>query len=341
VIDVLVAGGGPIGLAAAIRARLAGLDVTVVEPRPTPVDKACGEGLMPSAVRALGDLGIEVDGRAFAGIGYVSGTRRVAARFPNGPGFGVRRTALHAALAARAEAVGVTRLTGRVEDIRQDDEHVEAAGVSARWLLAADGLHSTVRKAVGLARPARGPARFGLRQHFRVAPWTDLVEVHWSAHAEAYVTPVGDDLVGVALLCGTEGHRRGYAETLADFPDLSARLRAAEPVTPVRGAGPLRQVAGAPSTGRVLLIGDAAGYVDALTGEGLATGLATAKAAVCAVLDERPAAYDAQWRAATRRYRWLTLALLAAANRPRVRATIVPAAVHAPWIFSRVVNALA
>jgi flavin-dependent dehydrogenase len=341
VIDLLVAGGGPIGLAAAIRARLAGLDVTVVEPRSTPVDKACGEGLMPSAVRGLTGLGVEVDGRAFAGIRYVSGTRRVAARFPDGAGLGVRRTVLHAALAARAEAVGVTQLTGRVDDVRQHDGHVEAAGMSARWLIAADGLHSSVRRAVGLERPTRGPARFGLRQHFRVAPWTDLVEVHWSAHAEAYVTPVADDLVGVALLCGTDGHRRGFAETLTDFPDLSSRLGAAEPVTSVRGAGPLRQVARAPSTGRVLLIGDAAGYVDALTGEGLATGLATAAAAVHAVLDGEPAAYDAQWRAATRRYRWLTLALLAAANRPAVRRGIVPAAVHAPCVFSRIVNALA
>jgi len=84
VIDLLVAGGGPVGLAVAIRGRLAGLDVTVVEPRSTPVDKACGEGLMPSAVRGLRDLGVEVDGHPFAGIRYVSGRRRVEARFADG-----------------------------------------------------------------------------------------------------------------------------------------------------------------------------------------------------------------------------------------------------------------
>jgi flavin-dependent dehydrogenase len=341
VIDLLVAGGGPVGLAVAIRARLAGLDVTVVEPRSTPVDKACGEGLMPSAVRGLRDIGVEVDGHPFAGIGYIAGDRRVEARFPHGPGLGVRRTALHAALAARAETLGVHSLAGRVDEVSQHLEHVEAAGVSARWLIAADGLHSSVRRAVGLELPSRGPARYGLRRHFAVTPWSDLVEVHWSAGAEAYVTPVGDDLVGVALLCGTAGHRRGYAESLADFPDLSARLRGAKPVTPVRGAGPLRQAARAPSHGRVLLVGDAAGYVDALTGEGLATGLATASAAVRAVVQGRPEAYDARWRAATRRYRWITLSLLAAANRPAVRRAIVPFAAHAPWVFSRLVNALA
>jgi 2-polyprenyl-6-methoxyphenol hydroxylase-like FAD-dependent oxidoreductase len=233
VIDLLVAGGGPVGLAVAIRGRLAGLEVTVVEPRSTPVDKACGEGLMPSAVRGLHDIGVEVDGHPFAGIRYVGGRRHVEARFVGGPGLGVRRTTLHAALAARADDVGVVRKTGRVDQVSQHPDHVEAAGVSARWLIAADGLHSPVRRAIGLDRSSRGPARYGLRRHFEIAPWTDLVEVHWSEHAEAYVTPVGADLVGVALLCGAEGHRRGYAETLADFPDLCARLGGAAPVTPV------------------------------------------------------------------------------------------------------------
>jgi flavin-dependent dehydrogenase len=340
VIDLLVAGGGPVGLAVAIRGRLAGLEVTVVEPRSTPVDKACGEGLMPSAVRGFHELGIEVDGHPFAGIGYVGGHRRVEARFADGPGLGVRRTTLHAALAARADDVGVVRMSGRVEQVSQHPDHVEAAGVSARWLVAADGLHSSVRRTIGLDRPSRGPARYGLRRHFPIEPWTDLVEVHWSEHAEAYVTPVGADLVGVALLCRTEAHRRGYAETLADFPDLCARLGGAEPVTSVRGAGPLRQAARSQSRGRVLLVGDAAGYVDALTGEGLATGLATASAAVGAVLEGRPEAYDARWRAATRRYRWITLSLVAAANQPTVRRAIVPAAVRLPWAFSRLVNAL-
>jgi flavin-dependent dehydrogenase len=340
-IDLLVAGGGPVGLAVAIRGRLAGLDVTVVEPRSTPVDKACGEGLMPSAVAALHDLGVGVDGHPFAGIAYISRDRRGEARFVGGPGLGVRRTALHAALADRADDVGVVRITGRVDEISLHAEHVGAAGTTARWLVGADGLHSSVRRTIGRERPARGPARYGLRRHFQVVPWTNLVEVHWSEHAEAYVTPVGPDLVGVALLCGTEGHRRGYAETLADFPELNQRLRGAEPVTPVRGAGPLRQVSRTPSRGRVLLVGDAAGYVDALTGEGLATGLATAAAAVQSLLEGRPEAYDARWRAATRRYRWITLSLLAAANRPTVRRAIVPAATRLPWVFSQLVNALA
>lgn len=339
--DLLVAGGGPVGLAVAVRARLAGLDVAVVEPRAGPIDKACGEGLMPSAVRAVHDLGARVTGRPFTGIRYVAGPRTVEARFRDGPGLGIRRTALHAALAARADELGVVRVRGRVDDVRQQRDHVTAAGQQARWLVAADGLHSAVRRRLGLGRAASGPARFGLRQHFAVAPWTDLVEVHWSADAEAYVTPVGPEQVGIALLCGTAAHRRGFAATLAGFPGLADRLRGGEPVTPVRGAGPLRQRVSATSYGRVLLVGDAAGYVDALTGEGLATGLAGAAAAVEAVRLGRPGWYDARWRADTRHYRWITLTLLAAAGRPRLRQAIVPAASRAPWLFERAVNALA
>lgn len=339
-IDLLVAGGGPVGLAVAVRARMAGLDVVVVEPRTGAVDKACGEGLMPSAVAALRDLGIDVSGWPFAGIAYVSGRRRVEARFRSGTGVGVRRTSLHDAIAARADQAGVVRVTGRVGAVTQTSRHVEAAGHRARWLVAADGLHSPVRRRLGLDRPARSTLRFGLRRHYQVAPWSPLVEVHWAAHAEAYVTPVGPDLVGVALLCGAMAHRQGYQASLDGFPALVARLGGAPAVTSTRGAGPLWQRARSPRQGRVLLAGDAAGYVDALTGEGLATGLATAAAAVDAIVADDPASYAARWRAATRDYRWITTALVTAADRPVLRRAVVPAAQRLPWLFGAAVNAL-
>lgn len=106
-IDVLVVGGGPAGLAAAIRAASAGLEAVVVEPRTTPVDKACGEGIMPGGVAALRDLGVRVSGHDLSGIRYTDGRRSAEAAFRGGPGAGVRRTELHTALHARAAALGV------------------------------------------------------------------------------------------------------------------------------------------------------------------------------------------------------------------------------------------
>ena len=97
-IDLLVAGGGPAGLATAILGARAGLDVVVVERRRGPVDKACGEGLMPHAVALLQSLGVEAPGKPFHGITYLDSRRRVTGRFRGGAGRGVRRTALHAGL---------------------------------------------------------------------------------------------------------------------------------------------------------------------------------------------------------------------------------------------------
>ncbi len=339
--DVLVVGGGPVGLATAIEARLAGLSVVVVEPRVGVIDKACGEGLMPGALAALTRLGVDPAGRPLTGIRYRDHRSHVDHVFRGAPGRGVRRTDLHAALLDRCAGLGVDRVAARVTDVDNGSTHVEAAGVSARWLLACDGLHSPVRRLVGLETAATRfsgrahPRRFGLRRHFAIAPWTDLVEVHWGPEAEAYVTPVGDHEVGVAVL-GPSG--TDLTTALASFADLSRRLDGIEPTTTVRGAGPLRQRTRARATGRVRLVGDASGYVDALTGEGLRVGFAQARAAI-AHLDD-VAAYERAWLAATRDYRVLTSGLVAWATSPARRA-VVPVARATPWLFGAVVERLA
>lgn len=338
-IDLLVAGGGPVGLATALLAAGQGLSAVVVEPRPDPVDKACGEGLTPGAVAALARLGVSPVGRPFHGIRYLEGRYAAAGRFRAGPGLGVRRTVLHAALAERVAAVGVPRVQGRVSDVVQGDGWVAAAGLRARWLVAADGLHSPTRHALGVDRPPPLPRRYGLRRHFVVPAWTDLVEVHWAPRGEAYVTPVGEDLVGVALL--VDGAGLAFDAALAGFPALAERLAGAPPAGPVRGAGPLAQGARRRVCGRVLLVGDAAGYLDALTGEGIRAGVASAAAAVRCLRAGRPQDYEAAWRRVNRRHRMLTLALLQARHRPRLRGRIVPAAAALPGLFGAAVNALA
>lgn len=325
------------GLSTALYARRAGLSVAVVEPRPGPVDKACGEGLMPGAVEALHHLGVMVDGHRLTGIRYTDGGRSAEAAFRDGEGSGVRRTELHAALAGAVEAAGVPVLPRSVGPVEQRSDRVCAAGLEARYLAAADGLHSPVRRALGLDLPVRTRSRYGLRRHYQLVPWTDLVEVHWGADLEAYVTPVGSDLVGVALLTS---RRTPYEAQLSAFPALVRRLPP-EPVTSTRGAGPLRQRSRARVAGRVLLVGDAAGYVDALTGEGISVGLASARALVECIAADRPADYERRWLTASRRYRWITEALLAARSRRATAPLIVPAAERMPPLFSAAVNQLA
>ncbi|MFJ5633518.1 NAD(P)/FAD-dependent oxidoreductase [Streptomyces goshikiensis] len=340
-IDLLIVGGGPAGLATAIHGALAGMEAVVLEPRATPIDKACGEGLMPGGLRRLAELGVSVPGRPFRGIRYLDGVtgRQAEGLFRAGPGLGARRTDLQAALAERAAALGVRVLPRRVEEVRQDEHRVAAAGLTARYLVAADGLHSPVRRGLGLsAPPVRGrPARYGLRRHHDAEPWSDLVEVYWSARCEAYVTPLAPGRIGVAVLTSEQAP---FDAQLARFPLLAERLRGASG-GPVRGAGPLRQRARTRVAGRVLFVGDAAGYVDALTGEGLTLALTAAGELVRCVGAGRPQAYERAWRELSRGYRALTGSLLWARGRPPLARRIVPVAARLPGAFTRAVNLLA
>jgi flavin-dependent dehydrogenase len=340
---VLVVGGGPVGLFAATTAALRGHQVVVLERRVGDGDKACGEGLMPSAVRALAGIGVEPAGRRFSGIRYVdrSGRHQVRADLRDGPGLGVRRTSLVKALRTRAKAAGVDLQSATVVGIH-DGDHVAVACVDGRqWtgdlLLGCDGLGSAVRTSVGLDVPVTGPPRFGLVAHYAVEPWSSDVEVHWGSDGEAYVTPVTSSMVGVALL---GGRGRSFTDRLADLPALTRRLDGAAPVGKVQGAGPLRRRASTAVRGRVALVGDAAGYVDALTGEGLAVGFRTASAAVRAAEDGQLLRYAEEWRGLVRAPTLLTEGLVRSTRLPLIRRALVPAASLLPSVFGRAVAVL-
>jgi flavin-dependent dehydrogenase len=331
--DLLIVGGGPGGLATALQARRHGLSVVVAEPREDPIDKACGEGLMPGGLAELMSLGVDPAGMPFRGIAYVSEQRRAEALFRNGPGRGVRRTTLHAALEARAKEQDTEWIRTKVTRVQQDAHGVTAAGVRAKWLVGADGLHSTVRRSVGIKATAGKPRRYGVRWHFTVPAWSEFVEVYWSRLGEAYVTPVEPDLVGVSILS------RGQPD-LAWFPRLARQLAGASRGQ-ARGCGPLRQVVSRRVAGRVLLVGDAAGYEDALTGEGVSLAVKQAAAAVDAIVNETPASYEASWHRVTRNYRLLTRVVVLASTPRLTRPAVVPACQRLPGVFRFGINILA
>lgn len=348
--DVIVSGGGPAGLAAAILAARAGLDVIVYDPHgPCAIDKACGEGIMPGGVEALRRMGVSPAGRPFMGIRYVLSSDpecEAFGNFPYGGGLGVRRTVLSEALHARAMRLGVRFLEGRISRFTQSNGEVKLSdGSTGRWLIAADGLRSPIRRALNLELPPAHPPRFGLRRHYSLSPWSLHVEVHFADDAEAYVTPVADDLVGVAILFygaepAEEGVSARFDALLERFPHLRERLREGAPATPVRGAGPFEHRVKRRVVDNVLLIGDAAGYLDPLTGEGVALGAATAEAAIEALRAENPASYERRYHAITRRYFAFTSALLSIVHHPRLHRPFIRAAHAMPGLFDTALGAL-
>lgn len=261
--DVFVIGGGPAGLAAAIAARRRGLSVVVADGNTPPIDKPCGEGLMPDSRRAAQQIGIELpdaEGFEFRGIRFLGESHTVQADFPYGRGLGLRRTVLHQSLIDTAEHAGV--------ELRWSTPVTDLSAVRARFIVGADGSTSRVRQWAGLDAFVSGSRRYAFRQHFAIAPWTEFMEIHWSEGCQVYVTPISRAEVCVALISKTPGLHLGEALERY-FPALNARLRCGAASSKERGAitgsSRLRTVA----KRNVALIGDASGTVDAITGEGL------------------------------------------------------------------------
>jgi flavin-dependent dehydrogenase len=343
--DVLIVGAGPAGLATAIGIAERGGSVLVLDRRSPPLDKACGEGVMPAGVDLLGALGVDVphDGCApFRGIRFVHGDTHVEGAFAAGHGLGIRRTVLAGAMAARARRLGVRFAYGRSflgwrEGKTGGRATTTAGDVDAAWLVGADGLHSTVRQRAGLATGSPGRRRYGMRRHYRVRPWSACVEVHWSDVAEAYVTPIGRDEVGIALLSNGGGER--FDVLLSTFPALCRRLASASASSAVRGAGPLRQEVRRRHAGRLALVGDAAGYLDPITGEGITLGLRSARALVETLAAGEPlSAYERRYRRSSRDFYLLTGALLAATRMAPLRRRLVPSLAEHAELFERLVQ---
>jgi len=342
--DVLVVGGGPAGLAAAVAARRKGFRVIAADASVPPIDKACGEGLMPEALDALERLNIALPptaGLPFYGIRFVEGELTAEAGFPSaaGPGSGhglaMRRTQLHAALVTAASAAGAelrwgTPVTGLSPNGAFLQMYDGVEHLSCRWLVAADGGQSRVRTWAGI-RTRESSIRYGFRRHYKIAPWVDHVEVHWAQDFQIYIAPVGAEEVCVALLARDQQIR--VDDALDAFPDLAERLADAQHLSQERGGiSAMRRVA-AVTQGRIALIGDASGSVDAITGQGLCLAFQQALALGDAFAADNLDAYETAHRKIMRRPRMMAQLLLLLDRYPLVRLQTLPLLARQPKLF--------
>src|SRR3984885_4761525 len=275
--DVLIAGAGPAGLAAAIASANKGLHVEVIDAMQPPIDKACGEGLLPDAIRSLAHLGFnlnvdlrKVESHLLRGIRFHNeqATTSAEAPSPASPGRGIRRTVLHQLLFDRAVALGVRfHWENSVQSLEPTSTghllRTNRQTLRGRYLIGADGHQSRVATWAGLTQATIHSRRIGLRQHFTIAPWTNFVEVYWSNHGQAYVTPTSANEVCVAFVSNKKFPSVNHA--LTHFSALQRQLASATPTSASRGSIPLGRTLRRVTTNNIALIGDASGSVDAIS----------------------------------------------------------------------------
>jgi flavin-dependent dehydrogenase len=315
-----VIGAGPSGAAAALFAAQGGQRVVVFDKQSFPRDKPCGEGLMPSGRLPLRELGLEdavVSGGAppLNGVQFGLPEREpVEVPFPEHDGqragLGIRRLAFDARLTERLGHHPRIQFSPQTEvrDVRSDADGmatvITAAGeVRARFVAVADGLRSAIRHRLGWTVGPRPPHRYGIVGHWTMdAPIDPWVRITFDAGLEVYEGPVAGNQRMVGLLC--------YQERMGEFGGrlesryreivkaLRPEFRRAEMIGPVSAVGPFWYQASTVAQDRIFLVGDASGFTDPITAEGIATGLRQARAFAGALPSSSP---EGDYRLAHRR----------------------------------------
>jgi flavin-dependent dehydrogenase len=269
--EVIVIGAGPAGIVAAIAAQKRGKQVIVLDARKPPIDKPCGEGILPQGIAALGKLGISLPAESafpFRGIRFVDENNSVRADFADETGLSVRRVKLHQLLVDQAMDAGEKfRWGARVTQIDKHALMTPLESFSYDWLIGADGQNSQIRKWAGLDPLTRRKKRFGFCSHFNLEPWSDVAEVHWAHGCQIFITPMRGHEVGIAVISRDPQLR--FDKAIKRFPFLAEKLSGVKPTTRELGDTTSLRILPAVTNGRIALIGDASGTVDAVTGHGL------------------------------------------------------------------------
>lgn len=281
-IDVLIAGCGPAGAATALRLARNGYDVAVVEHRAFPRIKVCGEYLNAGALDELDALGCAERaraGRAVEAVRLHAGGRTLELPLPR-PGRSVPRAELDAELQRAAVAAGAQLVAGRLIALRVSGGGTVAAvrtsagetlDIAARMTVGADGSGSAAARFARLSRPSARRRRFAVGGHYGGFPALDpVVEMYVEPDRYLAINPL--DAHTANVMCVVSESR--LAQSLAATPREvgAARLQGGRVAF-----GPLDHRVRAVARGGIALVGDAAGFLDPFTGQGVYLALRGAR----------------------------------------------------------------
>ena len=325
--DIAIIGGGPAGLTAGISLAQSGFKTILIEKKSFPVDKPCGEGIMPTGLAILKKLGVfekipEKQCLFFEGIHSITSHQQLQANFLEGPGLAVRRPILSQALLDIASTVHGLSILDKtpVLEIKASETDMRLRTpvhqIRTRFLIGADGLNSPTRHWLGFKASLGSRKRYGTTQRYHLKPWNNKVEIHWKMGLEAYITPNGPDSINLAFLWDKNQYNPHF---LSEFPELQERLENAPKIGLTGSRGPFYHIVKNPIAPQTALIGDAAGYLDPITGEGISLGLQSALLLSQCLTQNKPLSWYAhELRKSRHRYIFTTRSLLFLAQHERL-----------------------
>jgi menaquinone-9 beta-reductase len=284
---VAIIGGGPVGLFLAIKFSLKNIPVDLYEKKSWPIDKTCGQGVMPRGILLLRGIGIDTDsiGYPFSGITFIDDGTHLRGRV-KGNSRGIKRKDLSLCLYNKCKENHLISLFNEEVSVVDNGKSVlltreDGKNYHYDKIYCCDGMFSPSRLKLKQDKLSFGAKilgrRMGARFHVPISSWSKNVEVYWKDGIECYVTPVSNDEVELAFIWYQDRYSHSYVknnlnnlfpEVFNHFPDFS--------IDDYMASGPFSLRSKSLFFKNVTFVGDSYCFIDGITGEGLSIGFYSA-----------------------------------------------------------------
>ncbi len=329
--NIAIIGAGPAGLSTAIALAQKGQLVSIFDKASLPINKVCGEGILPTGVKYLTNIiGVEfiskIESYPFKGIKYIDSNGTIAiGEFNNSKGFGIKRLKLAQALYSLCKTFpNITFYENhKLITLKSSPKQLEFTVENSldkstktfadfNYLIGADGRLSTVRNLISnKGKKPTSLKRKGARLYIATPPWTNMVEVYWANNIEAYVTPNSHKSIGIMFSWDLKNFKANEDTLLSFFPTLKEKIDNKERQGPLMYIGNFAHQSQEASVDNIAFIGDAVVFMDGVTGEGLSLAFEAANLLSESIINDDLISYNIDIKKLKNKYIVITnLALL-------------------------------